>query len=194
MARFLNRNQLGELLRAIDAYAGHGVTRIAIQLLPHMMARPGELRKATVVRVRSRESGLEDAARADEDAAIVCRALSRQVLALPCGITRRDGPRGVRLPGLSHMERSMSENTINQAFRRMGYHGRDYRPRAANDGVDPTQRERQMEPRCDRAVAGACRQATRSAESTIAGAIGRSALRCISGGAIISTSCGLSHQ
>jgi len=37
---------LGELLCAIDAYSGHQITRIAMQIAPHVMARPGELRRA----------------------------------------------------------------------------------------------------------------------------------------------------
>src|SRR3546814_3652868 len=34
---------MGELLRAIDAYTGHAITRLAMQVSPHVMARPGEL-------------------------------------------------------------------------------------------------------------------------------------------------------
>jgi hypothetical protein len=30
---------IGELLRAIDAYSGHLITRIAVQISPHVMAR-----------------------------------------------------------------------------------------------------------------------------------------------------------
>src|SRR3546814_6225789 len=37
---------MGELLRAIDAYTGHAITRLAMQVSPHVMARPGELRMA----------------------------------------------------------------------------------------------------------------------------------------------------
>src|SRR5690606_22013679 len=36
----------GELLRAIDAYSGNAITRLAMQISPHVMTRPGELRKA----------------------------------------------------------------------------------------------------------------------------------------------------
>ena len=38
---------VGRLLRDIDAYARAGSTRAALQLLPHVFVRPGELRKAT---------------------------------------------------------------------------------------------------------------------------------------------------
>lgn len=37
---------VGKLLRSIDAYTGNPVSRLAMQLLPHVMSRPGELRRA----------------------------------------------------------------------------------------------------------------------------------------------------
>ncbi len=46
-AALLDPDAVGELLRAIDAYSGHAITRLAMQILPHVMARPGELRQAT---------------------------------------------------------------------------------------------------------------------------------------------------
>jgi hypothetical protein len=42
----LDPEVVGELLRSIDAYSGNAITRLAMQILPHVMARPGELRKA----------------------------------------------------------------------------------------------------------------------------------------------------
>src|SRR3546814_6382029 len=45
-AAILDPSQMGELLRAIDAYTGHAITRLAMQVSPHVMARPGELRMA----------------------------------------------------------------------------------------------------------------------------------------------------
>lgn len=45
-AAILDPKQMGELLRAIDAYSGHAITRLAMQVSPHVMARPGELRMA----------------------------------------------------------------------------------------------------------------------------------------------------
>ena len=45
-AALLEPKDVGELLRAIDGYSGHKVTRIAMQVAPHVMSRPGELRMA----------------------------------------------------------------------------------------------------------------------------------------------------
>src|SRR3546814_17858950 len=36
----------GELLRAIDGYEGQVITKLAMQLAPHVFVRPGELRHA----------------------------------------------------------------------------------------------------------------------------------------------------
>jgi integrase len=38
--------RIGELLRAIDGYAGHVVTAYALKLAPLLFVRPGELRHA----------------------------------------------------------------------------------------------------------------------------------------------------
>ena len=38
--------RVGELLRAIDGYEGQGLTKLAMQLSPHVFVRPGELRHA----------------------------------------------------------------------------------------------------------------------------------------------------
>ncbi|MFZ5748694.1 MAG: tyrosine-type recombinase/integrase, partial [Pseudomonadota bacterium] len=45
-AAILDPAAFGDLLRAIDAYPGHRITRLAAQISPHVMARPGELRQA----------------------------------------------------------------------------------------------------------------------------------------------------
>lgn len=45
-AALLEPKDVGELLRAIVAYSGHKMTRLAMQVAPHVMSRPGELRIA----------------------------------------------------------------------------------------------------------------------------------------------------
>ncbi len=42
----LDPASVGQLLRAIEAYSDHLITRIALQISPHVMARPGEFRQA----------------------------------------------------------------------------------------------------------------------------------------------------
>ncbi|WP_281250940.1 tyrosine-type recombinase/integrase [Sphingopyxis flava] len=45
-AALLEPEAVGALLRSIDAYTGNTITRLGYQIAPHVMARPGELRKA----------------------------------------------------------------------------------------------------------------------------------------------------
>ena len=117
----LEPEEVGELLRAIDAYVGTGITRIAMQIAPHMMARPGELRKATWS-----EFDLENAVwKVPADRMKMRRPhvvpLSRQVLAMLFELHALTGPNGYVFPANHTWKRPLSENTMNQAFRRMGY-------------------------------------------------------------------------
>jgi len=112
---------LGELLRSIDAYAGHLITRTAMQISPHVMARPGELRHA-----EWQEFDLDNAVwKIPAERMKMRRAhavpLSRQVVAYLTELEALTGPEGFVFPAFHTSRRPLSENTINQAFRRMGY-------------------------------------------------------------------------
>ncbi|MBY4636568.1 integrase arm-type DNA-binding domain-containing protein [Sphingopyxis sp. XHP0097] len=113
--------RVGELLRAIDEYDGSGVTKLALQLAPHVFVRPGELRHA-------------DWSEIDLDAAIWAIPagrtkmrkphhvpLSRQVVALFHKIHEATGRKGYVFPSIRTRARPMSENTLNAALRRLGY-------------------------------------------------------------------------
>ncbi len=115
-AAILDPKELGELLRAIDAYAGHAVTRLAMQIAPHVMARPGELRMAVwsefdlpkaVWRIPAERMKM----RKPHDI-----PLSRQVHAYLMELLPLTGPVGFVFPAFYTSNRPMSENTINQAF------------------------------------------------------------------------------
>lgn len=120
-AAILDPDQMGELLRAIDAYVGNGVTRLALRVLPHVMARPGELRMA-----KWSEFDLDKAVWKIPAERMKMRRpheipLSRQVLAYLQELFPLTGPDGYVFPAFHTSRRPMSENTVNQAFRRMGY-------------------------------------------------------------------------
>lgn len=120
-AAILDPQGVGELLRAIDSYSGHTVTRIAMQLAPHLMARPGELRLA-----KWPEFDLENAVWKVPAERMKMRRmhevpLSRQVLRYLQELLPLTGPEGFVLPAFHTSLRPLSENTVNQAFRRMGY-------------------------------------------------------------------------
>lgn len=113
--------QVGDLLRAIDQYAGHAITRYALQIAPHVMARPGELRMA-----EWQEFDLEAAEwRIPADRMKMRKPhlvpLSRQVVGYLRDLAQLTGPTGFVFPAFHTWKRPMSENTMNQALRRMGY-------------------------------------------------------------------------
>lgn len=120
-AAIIDPHEVGELLRSIDRYTGHLVTRIAMQVSPHVMARPGELRQATW-----HEIDLEKAVWKIPPERMKMRRphsipLSRQVVALLAQLHELTGPDGYVFPAFHTSRRPLSENTVNQAFRRMGY-------------------------------------------------------------------------
>ncbi|APZ98714.1 integrase [Sphingopyxis sp. QXT-31] len=123
-AAILEPGKLGELLRAVDAYNGNPITRLALQITPHVFVRPGELRHAewsefdldaAVWRI---PAGKMKARRAHSV------PLSPQVVALLGELRAMTGGGGYLFPALYSPRRPMSENTINVALRRMGF-GKD---------------------------------------------------------------------
>ncbi|MBB6192168.1 integrase [Sphingobium wenxiniae] len=120
-AAILEPKKLGELLRSIDAFEGAPITRLALQIAPHVMARPGELRQATwdefdldtkIWRIKPERMKMR------RPHAI---PLSEQVLNYLRELQQFSGPEGYVFPAFHTTRRPMSENTMNQAFRRMGY-------------------------------------------------------------------------
>ncbi|HAF41150.1 MAG TPA: integrase [Sphingobium sp.] len=120
-AAILEPRKLGELLRSIDAFEGAPITRLALQIAPHVMARPGELRQATwdefdldakIWRIKPERMKMR------RPHAI---PLSEQVLGYLRELQQFSGPEGYVFPAFHTTRRPMSENTMNQAFRRMGY-------------------------------------------------------------------------
>lgn len=114
-------SEAGNLLRAIDSFQGHEITRMALKTAPHVFLRPGELR-------------LSQWADIDFDKAIwhipAERAkmrrphkvpLSRQVCDLLEKLYDLTGHAPGLFPSFYTWKRSMSENTINLALRRMGF-------------------------------------------------------------------------
>lgn len=113
--------EAGELLRAIEEYSGHGITKLALQLTPHVFVRPGELRKA-----EWREIDFDRAVWTIPAEKMKMRwphqvPLSRQVLAILEEVRPLTGHSPFVFPAFHTWKRSMSENTITFALRRMGY-------------------------------------------------------------------------
>lgn len=111
----------GELLRAIDAYPGHRITRLAVQISPHVMARPGEIRQAEWPEIDFLNSVWRIPAKRMKMRRPHSIPLSRQVKAYLAELYELTGPEGFIFPAFHTSRRPLSENTVNQAFRRMGY-------------------------------------------------------------------------
>lgn len=113
--------KVGELLRAIDDYDGSGITRLALQIAPHVFVRPGELRHA-----EWSEFDLDGALWTIPAGKMKMRKahrvpLSRQTVALFREVHAATGPTGYVFPSIRTRTRPMSENTLNAALRRLGY-------------------------------------------------------------------------
>lgn len=120
-AAVLDPKKVGELLRCIDAYEGAPVTRLALQIAPHVMTRPGELRAATWDEIDfDKKIWRIDASRMKARKAHAI-PLSQQVLAYLAELKSFTGPKGYLFPAFHTSRKPMSENTMNTAFRRMGY-------------------------------------------------------------------------
>jgi integrase len=120
-AAILDPQKLGELLRSIDDFEGAPITRLGLQIAPHVMTRPGELRQATwdefdleakIWRIKAERMKMRK---------VHAVPLSDQVVAYLRELQQFSGPEGYVFPAFHTTRRPMSENTMNQAFRRMGY-------------------------------------------------------------------------
>lgn len=113
--------QVGELLRAIDGYSGYGLTKLALQLAPHVFVRPGELRHGEWSEI-DLDGALwtipAEKTKMRKDHRV---PLSRQTVALLRELFAFTGPSGYIFPSVRTRTRPMSENTLNAGLRRLGY-------------------------------------------------------------------------
>jgi len=113
--------KVGQLLRAIDDYEGSGITKLALQIAPHVFVRPGELRHA-----EWSEFDLDGALWIIPAGKMKMRKahhvpLSGQSVELFREVQAVTGPAGFVFPSVRTRTRPMSENTMNAGLRRLGY-------------------------------------------------------------------------
>jgi len=113
----------GGLLRAIDGYLGQPTTKAALQLLPLLACRPGEMRQA-----KWSEFDLDGSVWSIPAERMKIRRphripLSGQAVAILKALrpVTGHGAGGLVFPGLRSVMRPISENTMNGALRRIGY-------------------------------------------------------------------------
>jgi integrase len=120
-AAIVDPASIGALLRAIEGYEGHLVTKAALRLAPLVFVRPGELRHA-----EWSEFDLDAAEWRISAAKMKMRRphrvpLSRQALTILRDLQEITGGGCWLFPSLRSERRPMSENTLNAALRRLGY-------------------------------------------------------------------------
>lgn len=126
-----NPEELGKLLKAIDAYGGHATTRAALKLAPMLFLRPGELRNAEWSEVNTdnatwivpgqRMKGTQKAKRAGQVPDHIV-PLSTQAADILKELKSLTGHQSLVFESVKR-GRPLSENTINVALKSMGYDG-----------------------------------------------------------------------
>lgn len=119
----IDAGELGTLLRAIDSYGGYPSTIAALKLSPHLFQRPGEIRA-----MRWSELDLDRAKWVIPAERTKMRRphevpLSRQAIDIIQSIRPISGIADYVFPAFHSRTKPISENTVNQALRRLGYRG-----------------------------------------------------------------------
>lgn len=113
--------ELAALLNSIDGYTGTIETRLALQLLPLIFVRPGELRHAEWKEMDwgAKEWHIPEEKMKMKEKHIV--PLSTQAITILEALMLITGKGKYLFPSVRTRSRPMSENTLNAALRRMGY-------------------------------------------------------------------------
>ncbi|GKS69951.1 integrase [Nitrosomonas sp. PY1] len=112
---------IGELLRAIQGYKGSFVTRCALQLAPLLFIRPGELRRAEWCDFDLDACEWRIPALKMKMKAVHIVPLSKQSIYILKELHSFTGHGRYLFPSVRTPDRSLSENTVNAALRRLGY-------------------------------------------------------------------------
>jgi integrase-like protein/Arm domain-containing DNA-binding protein len=129
-AAITDPTEIGNLLRAIDAYHGQPTTKAALQLAPMLFARPGNLRAMEWVEltinadepvwripaVKMKKRGKHKS----EDHIV---PLSSQAVEILLTVKPYSGAGRFVFPSLRSIKRCLSENTLTVALRSLGFDG-----------------------------------------------------------------------
>ncbi|MFM2279971.1 MAG: hypothetical protein RLZZ444_2202 [Pseudomonadota bacterium] len=116
---------VGQLLRSIDDFEGYPLTRLALQLTPHVFVRPGELRRAEWSEINLDLAIWTIPAEKMKMRQPHLVPLSTQALEILDRAQVLSGHQKYVFSSLHTGIRPMSENTINAALRRMGYSSKE---------------------------------------------------------------------
>ena len=117
----IDPKKVGELLRAIDEYNGKPLVRLALQLAPHVFVRPGELRKAEWPEFDLDAGKWTISAEKMKMRRPHVVPLSNQAIVILKSAHVLSAEQKYLFSSVAPGTKPMSENTINQALRSMGY-------------------------------------------------------------------------
>ncbi|MGB0920490.1 MAG: tyrosine-type recombinase/integrase [Alphaproteobacteria bacterium] len=120
-AAITDSKEMGAMLRAIDSFDGQAGTSAALQLLPLLFPRPGELRGMMWTEIDLAKRVWTISA---ERMKMRCEhhvPLSTQAVEILRGQQQITGNQVYVFPSVRSVRRCMSENTLTAALRRMGY-------------------------------------------------------------------------
>jgi len=123
MAAITDPKELSPLLRAIDGYQGGFAAKCALQLLPLLFVRPGELRHMEWAEIDFEAEQWNIPAEKMKMKQPHIVPLSRQAIDILKELYPLTCHSKYVFPSTRTNTRCMSDNTINAAFRRMGFDG-----------------------------------------------------------------------
>jgi len=121
MATITEPKKVGKLMRAIDSFEGSFIVQSALQLLPYVFVRPGELRHAEWPEIGLDESVWRIPAEKMKAGKPHTIPLSKQAVTILRELKPLTGGCKYVFHSVRTPSRPMSENTINAALRRLGY-------------------------------------------------------------------------
>lgn len=121
MAAVTDPKELAPLLRAMDTYQGSFVAQCALKLLPLFFCRPGELRHLEWTEVDFNAGQITIPGNKMKMKADHIIPLSSRAMAILQELQPLTGHGKYVFPSTRSNSRCMSDNTINAAFRRMGF-------------------------------------------------------------------------
>lgn len=121
MAAVIDPKELAPLLRAMDTYQGSFVAQSALKLLPLLFCRPGELRHLEWTEIDFNTGQIAIPGNKMKMKADHIIPLSSLAMAILQELQPLTGHGKYVFPSTRSNSRCMSDNTINAAFRRMGF-------------------------------------------------------------------------
>lgn len=120
-AAITDPGEVAPLLRAVDGYKGSHVVRCALRLAPLLFVRPGELRQAEWSEMDLEQGEWRIPAEKMKKRRDFIVPLARQAVEILRDLQPFTGHGRYVFQGVRDHGKPMSENTVNNALRRMGY-------------------------------------------------------------------------